>query len=230
MPLPYNLQKLPPEALDVLRYMGKTSRAESAETLEEGTKLTGRLIGKAIRRLVNYDYIHMVDAYTYSLTTDGNLAVKQLADYDATENDETVKAKAALAQRRLTVVMPRSFVPGRPTDVYFGVNPPDGQQIPLSGTAHIELKISAVGGTLSVNNVSLDIPPDKAAAPRKVGLTPAQLGKPVRVRVDAFQAFEFDSMEPLGGMYFDVQVSTEPVAKDATSRAVGMDLLLKPPR
>src|SRR5689334_2193939 len=117
MPLPYNLQKLPPEALDVLRYMGKTSRAESAETLEQGTKMSGRLIGKAIRRLVNYDYISMQDAYTYALTTDGNLAVKQLAEYDATENDETVKAKsAALAQRRLTVVMPRSFLPGRLTE------------------------------------------------------------------------------------------------------------------
>src|SRR5436190_23701390 len=107
MPLPYNLQKLPPEALDVLRYMGTTSHSESAETLEEGTKLTARLIGKAIRRLVNYDYIHMEDAYTYSLTTDGNLAVKQLAEYDAAENnDDTQKSmSASLAQRRLTVVM-----------------------------------------------------------------------------------------------------------------------------
>jgi hypothetical protein len=232
MSLPFNLQKLPPEALDVLRYMGKTATSATTDQLEDGTGIAARTIGKAIRRLVNYDYISLGVDGGYQLTSDGQIAVKQIAEYDAETGNAPAVAKTEFkVQRRLTVVMPRSLVAGKSTDLYIGVNPPAvDDQSKLPGTAHIELKLSAVGGTLSSGNVALDIPPDKAAAPSKISLTPVQAGKAIRVRIDAFQAFEFDSMEPLGGMYFDVQVTTQPVEKDATRRAVGMDVALRPPR
>ena len=235
MPLPFNLQKLPPEALDVLRYMGKTPGSQTVETLEQGAGLSARLIGKSIRRLVNYDYIHMTSGTTYELTTDGNVAVQQIAQYDAESanaGDQRAQAPSG-TPRHLTVVLPRALAVGRATDVYFGVNAPDNSGSKLPGTVHVELKISAVNGTISADNVSLAIPPDKASAPGKIALTPATGNKIVRVRVDAFQSYEFDSMESLGGMYFDVQIAPEPgqaPAAPGTSRAVGMDLLLKPPR
>lgn len=234
MSLPFNLQKLPPEALDTLRYMGKVSKQVLPNEIEDGANLSYRLVGKAIRRLINADFIQIdISSGTYQLTTDGKIAVEQLAEYDAQAgSDSTKSAPVAAAQRRLTVVMPRAFAAGQANDLYFGVNSPAAAQTLLPDTAHIELKVSAVGGTLSTGSVSLDIPPDKAAQPGVVKLTPQLPGKPVRVRVDAFQSFEFDSMESLGGMYFDVQVP-ETGARAATpsaSRAVGMDLALKPPR
>jgi len=233
MPLPFNLQKLPPEALDILRVMGKASGAVTADQMEQDSGLAYRLVGKAIRRLVNFDYIRLNLANnTYELTTDGQIAVNQLTEYEAAlSTDETVVGRTSLVvMRRLTVVMPRTFSAGNPTEIYFGVNPPTGDIPQLPGNVHVMLKVSAVGGTLSGADVTLEIPPDKAAAPGRLALTPAEPGRPVRVRVDAFQASEYDTLnlEPLGGMYFDVQVATQPVPTDATSRAVGMDLAVKP--
>src|SRR5258706_7997897 len=235
MSLPFNLQKLPPEALDTLRFMGKVSGQVLPEDIENGANLSYRLVGKAIRRLINADYIQIdISSGSYQLTTDGKIAFQQLTEYDAATAGSTdaKTASATVAQRRLTVVMPRAFVAGQANDLYIGVNPPAPAQELLPETAHIELKVSAVGGTLSTGSISLDIPPDKAAQPSLLKLTPQQPGKPVRVRVDAFQSFEFDSMEALGGMYFDVQVpeSGAPAATPSASRAVGMDLALKPPR
>jgi len=235
MSLPFNLQKLPPEALDTLRFMGKVSKEVLPNEIEDGASLSYRLVGKAIRRLINADYIQIdISSGTYQLTTDGKIAVQQLAEYDAQigGNASAKTAPATVAQRRLTVVMPRAFAAGQANDLYFGVNAPGAAQPLLPETAHIELKVSAVGGTLSNGSVSLDIPPDKAAQPGVVKLMPQQAGKAIRVRVDAFQSFEFDSMESLGGMYFDVQVpeSGAPAAVPSASRAVGMDLALKPPR
>jgi hypothetical protein len=142
-------------------------------------------------------------------------------------SDGTKASTVTLASRRLTVVIPRAFVAGQSNDLYFGVNPPTASTL-LPDTAHIELKVSVVGGTISTDTVSLAVPPDKAAQPSVVKITPQQSGRPIRVRVDAFQSFEYDSMEALGGMYFDVQVGDASAAPN--SRAVGMELSLKPPR
>jgi hypothetical protein len=122
-------------------------------------------------------------------------------------------------------VMPHRIAIGRSTDVYFGVNPPDAPKPVSSGPARIELRLSAVGGTFSVSSIMLDIPPDRAAVPQKVGLTPLEANKPVRVRVDVFQPSS-NSTQSLGGMYFDVQVVPVTAQADATTRAVGMDLTL----
>jgi len=229
MPLPFNLQRLPSEALDLLRFMGKTPGSISTDYMEEHSGLSARLIGKSIRRLINYDYIIMNVRDEYELTTEGKVAVQELAVHDAGANsDETLRTRPGqVIQRRLTVVIPRSFVVNRPTDMYFGVNPPTPDNPTLADSVQVELRISSVGGKLSGSNVSLEIPPDRAAAPGKLTLTPTQLGKNVRVRVDAFQSVDITTLEPLGGMYFDVTVSTEVEPGDSTSRAVGMDLMLR---
>src|SRR5690349_3564095 len=197
MPLPFNLQKLPPEALDVLRMMGKASSPVTADQIEQDSGLTYRLVGKAIRRLVNFDYIKLNLANNmYELTTDGQIAAKQLAEYELqSSTDDTVVGRASLVvARRLTVVMPRSLVAGQASEIYFGVNPPAAETPQLPGNLHVMLKVSAVGGTLNSADLTLEIPPDKAAAPGRLALTPAVAGKPVRVRVDAFQTGEHDTL------------------------------------
>jgi hypothetical protein len=229
MPLPFNLQKLPPEALDLLRFMGKFDGAASTDDMEEQSGLSARLIGKSIRRLINYDYIVMNVHGQYELTTDGKVAVQELAVHDAgADSDVTLRTRPGqVIPRRLTVVIPRTFIVNRPTDMYFGVNPPTPENPTMSDSVQIELRISSIGGKLSGSNVSLDVPPDRAAAPGKLSLTPTQLGKMIRVRVDAFQSVDITTLEPLGGMYFDVPVATDADPIDSTSRAVGMDLMIR---
>ena len=118
---------------------------------------------------------------------------------------------------------------GIPAELFIGVNAPTGSTR-LSGEANIEIKLRAVGGMLSTQYVALTIPADKASQPERVRLTPTQAERPVRVRVDAFQSNDFDAAEPLGWTYFDVPVAVEVSDRDASQRAFGMDLTLKPPR
>src|SRR6478672_2165841 len=82
MSLPFNLQKLPPEALDVLRFLGKTAGGATTEAIEDGTGLASRPVGKAIRRLVTADYISL-SFQGYELTTDGKVAVQELIAFDS---------------------------------------------------------------------------------------------------------------------------------------------------
>src|SRR5690349_25145139 len=113
MTLPYQLQKLPPEALEVLRYLGRAS-VGNADELATGTKLAGRTVGKAIRRLANYDYIVLGADGRYQLTTDGKIAVQQIAEHDATSAGSTGKQQQETpkVQRRLAVVLPRTVAAG----------------------------------------------------------------------------------------------------------------------
>lgn len=230
MVMPYNLQRLPREALEVLRYLISREGHVSTAEMESGTGLSARLVGRAIRRLVNFDQIEMRDGL-YSLTTDGTITARQLLDYEAAlRAEESGQAIVSTYLRRLTVVMPRVMRANTPADMFIGVNPPSAGAALLPEDAQVDLRISAAGGVLSIFQLSLLIPPDKAAVPGRVSLTPAQPGRPVRVRVDAFQLIDLDEAHPLGGMYFDVRVPTQPDPDERTVRAVGMDLMLKPPR
>ncbi len=240
MSLPFSLQKLPPEVLNALRYLGKVSAA-TADDLGTGAGLGPRLVGKAIRRLVNAGYIVLTPDDTYQLTTDGKLATQQIAEYDQ-EMPNTgssqptqepvvsqIQAQAPVqVERHLSVVLPRRLPAGRTSDLYVGISPPTGEHR-LLGPVRIELRAGAAGGAISPGNLWLDVPPDGATAPGKFSLTPAQPGRAIRVRVDAFQMFGFDQLEPLGGIYFDAHVSMDSTP-DPTTRAVGMDIVLKPTR
>src|SRR5260221_7975370 len=139
MSLPFNLQKLTPEALDTLRFMGKVSGQVLPEDIENGANLSYRLVGKAIRRLINADYIQIdISSGSYQLTTDGKIAFQQLTEYDAAtagkNNPKTPPASAA--QRRPKLVRPRSFIPRRSTYLFNDVNPPSPTQELLPATAH----------------------------------------------------------------------------------------------
>ncbi len=230
MELPFTLQRLPPEALDVLRFLHKHQAAAASAEIEQGAQLSARLVGRAIRRLINFRLIqYSLD--NYELTGDGALAARQLADYDAAIAAAAGSGRAELPKvpRRLTVVMPRVLRANTSTDLFVGVNPPTANTPQLTQAVHITLRVSALGGVLGSSDFSLVVPVDKAAQPAKVSLTPDQAGRAVRVRIDAFQAVDADHLqfEPLGGMYFDVRVSMDS-SQDAALRAVGMDMLLKP--
>jgi hypothetical protein len=231
MLMPYNLQRLPREALEVLRFMLTQQEAVSPAQIEAGAGLHTRLVGRAIRRLVNYDQIEMPArrSGTYVLTEDGRITARQLLEYEAAQHSagkqDGVAAKVYL--RRLTVVVPRALRADVPSVIYVGVNPPTSGDPVLPEAAQLSLRLSAVGGALSAQQLSLSVPPDKAAAPSRLNLVPAQAGRPVRVRMDAYQLIDLDEAHPLGGMYFDVKAPLTPDPDDKSVRAVGIDLMFK---
>lgn len=229
MELPFTLQRLPPEALEVLRFLHKHQAAAESAEIERGAQLSARLVGRAIRRLINFRLIQF-NLDKYELTSDGQIAARQLAEYDAAMTaHQGGRAEPPRVPRRLTVVVPRVLRANTPTELFVGVNPPTANTPLLPQPAHLTLRASALGGTLSLSEFALEVPVDKAAVPAKLTLTPDQAGRAVRVRIDAFQAVDADQLqfEPLGGMYFDVRVSMD-ATQDNALRAVGMDVLLKP--
>lgn len=228
MSLSFNLQRLPPEALSVLRFLGRHSAAISTRDMEMALNLSPRAIGRAIRRLVNYSLIQMDYNGWYQLTGDGRRAFEQLTDHEnrAPQVAPTVtETSMARVTRRLTIVLPPNAIGARPVTLYIGVNPSSDASL-LSHPAQVELRLGAIGGTLSSNKVSLDVPPQRAATPTTVTITAQPSARKVRVRIDAFQIRDIDRVDEVGNMYFDIPVRTESVAEDATRRAVGTDLTL----
>jgi len=111
MSLSFNLQRLPPEALGVLRFLGRHPTAVSTHDMESALDLSSRAIGRAIRRLVNYSLIQMDYNGAYQLTGDGRRAFEQLSEQDRrTPQGVTAVPGAARVIRRLTIVLPPSAI------------------------------------------------------------------------------------------------------------------------
>jgi hypothetical protein len=88
-----DLQKLPPNALDVIRYLDTHDDQGTIDEIIEGTGLSERGSRKAIRRLVTRYYADMPDQDFYRLTEKGKEAAGELRAYDG----ENVPAAAPAA-------------------------------------------------------------------------------------------------------------------------------------
>ena len=84
MELPYSLQTLPPEAVDILRYYASISTdAAHADAIVDGAGLSERGFGKGIRRLVTKNYLVMSSDQVYRLTEQGRRLIDELQGYDS---------------------------------------------------------------------------------------------------------------------------------------------------
>lgn len=82
MSLPPDLQRLPPEALDVIRCLSNQEQGAEVDTIRETTGLSERGFRKAIRRIVTLKYAQMPDRDFYVLTDKGREAVQALLAHD----------------------------------------------------------------------------------------------------------------------------------------------------
>ena len=90
--LPPDLQKLPPQALDVIRYLDTHDDQGTVDEIIEGTGLSERGLRKAIRRLVTRFYADMPDQDFYRLTDKGREAAGELRAYDGENVPEATPA------------------------------------------------------------------------------------------------------------------------------------------
>jgi len=205
-----DLQKLPPQALELLRYLGRNQVDSGDENaLAIGADMTRRSIGKAIRRLVTNNYMFMDDARVYFLTQKGKQAIADLATYDAASPQPAQTGPATIAYD-LCAVIPGQLTPKQPNECQIGLSPDNSEAVEKD--TQILLRFHVTGGQIATRNAVLDLSSSTSMPFTSVKITPQT--DEVRVRVEAFRMMGMDALEEAGGMYFDVTTGADnqPVA------------------
>lgn len=225
MELPYHLKTLPPDALDVLRYLGTLEdwRAYKDEICEQ-VGLTDRGFGKVIRRLVTKGYTVMDGNQVYRLTAQGQDSVEELMAYDAAYplGEPTANTAAERLARRLVLVIPSIVVSGAPTTAYLGFHPaPD-----FDLQSDVVTRLTVVnGGPDTPQEAVFDL--DDGAAQYAFEITPGQYNR-LRLRVEVYQLGPNpDDINVAGGMYVDVDVTANPDNGRAPLVAYGTDVFIE---
>ena len=223
--MPYSLQTLPPEAVDILRYYAQNNvDLAHTDSIIDGSGLSERGFGKGIRRLVTKNYVGMSSDQVYRLTDAGRRVIEELkASGGDMPTTAAARAEARFVRRRLVLVAPSKLTPNQPAEVVLGFEEANDDES-LNAPANLLFR-------LSVTNGEPHIP--QAAS---VMLTNRQMQKKfeisagnytaARVRIEVCQyqddGEEFDFC---GGMYVDLPVSAQ--AGSAGWAAYGVDVILK---
>jgi hypothetical protein len=252
MSLPFDLQKLPPQAVDVLRFLDAHGGSADVDTIMEGTGLSERMFGKAIRRLVTRSYVEMPEQGLYVVATKGEPLVQQLREYDGTgepgDSGDTptitdhgpaeIPAGSATSgstpsttgpaghERRLSVVINRELVISSTAVLMAGFDAPAGDSLPLAEPARVVLRVSAPDCDLSPAERPLEVEPDTGAGPARFELTPRREGR-VRIKVEVLQLVAADTIHRLGGMFFDLNVAGFPTPKNAELQTLSTSVALR---
>ncbi len=225
MELPYSLQTLPPEAVDILRYYA-TLNADSAHTdsIVDGAGLTDRGFGKGIRRLVTKNYLVMSSDQVYRLTEQGKRVITELKASDSDSGSKTSgRSDERFIRRRLILVTPRTLVTGQASAVAVGFDEAADEEY-LNAPVNLLLRFSVLNG--------------EPRRPREVSfmLTNRHVQHPFEVTAGKFTAArmrievlqyrdEGDDFDFCGGMYVDLPVKVEDANPNA--EAFGVDVILK---
>lgn len=201
MELPFHLQTLPPEALDVLRFFHEAGEESDVESICAGTGLSDRGFSKAIKRLVTKGYAAMVEVGIYRLTDNGVTVAGELAEYDANAPAHTEEDDTPTIQRRLVLAAPRTLPAGQPATVLVGFDRAD-----VGGD--IVLQLSMLHGTVNgkrKDTFTLDTEP----AHTQFTVTAESGRRKARLKVEVFQLGPNpDDINEAGGMYVDVDIAT----------------------
>ncbi len=224
MEMPYSLQTLPPEAIDILRYYA-TSALDSAhaDQIVDGAGMSERGFGKGIRRLVTKTYLLMSGDQVYRLTDAGKRVVAELRDYDDEAPPAPRKSEARFMRRHLVLVTPRSLSVNKTVQVVLGFDEADETE-ELQAPVNMLLRLAVVNGdprrpreaSFILSNRHVQQSFEISAG----SYTTARL----RIEVCQYQD-DSDDFEFCGGMYVDLPVSLDDA--DQASAAYGIDVILK---
>lgn len=229
MEMPLNLQTLPPEALDVLRFFGATGQTSAhADEITERADLSDRAFGKAIRRLVTKGYLIMDGDQIYRISDSGKRAVADMLEYDlvtppeARASTAVASASARTALRQLVLVAPRVLKAGDTTAVQVGFEGAEGDEL-LSGVAPVVVRLSVIHGeVVAPFEVTLQV--GNAPIQQQFRVTAGAYTQ-ARLRVQLYQSDESGyEIEPCGGLYADIHVSD---AADLTQTAYGASVMIR---
>jgi hypothetical protein len=196
----------------------------------DGTGLSERGFGKAIRRLVTRYYAEMPEQEFYRLTASGQQAAEDLRAFDGEEapaapSADTIGKLTHL--RQLAVVGPKELIAGSEAVLHIGFNAPADGQDPLKEPGRVILRLSAPGCDVDPVERPLEVAVNAAAGPAQFRVTARQKGS-VRVKVEAFQLLAQDDLQPVGGMFFDLSVAGFPTPASGEMQAWGAQVRLHP--
>jgi DNA-binding MarR family transcriptional regulator len=240
-----DLQKLPPQALDVIRYLDTHDDQGTVDEIIEGTGLSERGLRKAIRRLVTRYYADMPDQDFYRLTEKGKEAAGELRVYDSEDVPAAVDAPSAVpaAQaaseeapaaddprhvRRMSVLVPKELVIRSAVTLRAGFDaPPAGDPVQLQETGRVILRLSAPGCDVEPVERPLDVAVGGPAGPVSFRVTPRIEG-PARFKIEGYQLVSLKDIRPIGGVFFDLNVAGFPTPDSAEVKALGAVMRLYP--
>jgi hypothetical protein len=233
MSLPFELQRLLPQALDVLRYLGTGDGGATTEQIMQGTGLSERTSLKAIRNLVTRYFLEMPEQGHYRLTEIGWQAVQDLRAHDgetphvpappAETPDDWVESSAEPAPRharRLSVFLPSEFVIGSTAILRAGFDAPSDDQTPLIEPGRVILRLNGMYCDVDPSERPLEIMGSAPAGPVRFRVTPYREGV-VRLKLEVFQLVAGQDLVPVGGMYFDQNVASFPTPLSAELQTLG---------
>jgi predicted transcriptional regulator len=224
MEMPYSLQTLPPEAVDILRYYAQLN-ADSAhsDSIVEGAGLTDRGFGKGIRRLVTKNYVVMSSDQVYRLTDGGRRVVEELKSFEGDTPASSARSEARFLRRHLVLVAPTTLPAGESVEIALGFEEADDEEY-LNAPANMLIRLALVNGE------------PKHAREASFMLTNRQMQQSfeitagrfteARVRVEVCQyRDDGDDFDFCGGLYVDLPVSVENTPH--VLAAYGVDVILK---
>ncbi len=228
--LPQELQKLPPQALDVIRCLGKHPDGAWVDDILDGTGLSERGFGKAIRSLVTRYYAEMPEQGFYRLTALGQQAVEDLRLFDGEESPAAPNPELASKLthvRQLAVVGPKELIAGTETLLRVGFNAPADAQNPLEEAGRVIFRLSAPGCDVEPVERPLEVAVNGPSGPVHFRVTARQVGS-VRVKIETFQLIAQDDLQPVGGLFFDLSVAGFPTPASGEVQALGTSVRLYP--
>jgi hypothetical protein len=235
--LPDDLQKLPPQALDVIRYLDTHDDKGTVDEIVAGTGLTVRGFRKAIRRLVTRYYVEMPEQDFYTLTANGKQAADDLRVYDGEEvpaaEPQAPEAPAPPSPaprhaRRLSLLLPKELVIRSAIILRAGFDAPGADEpVPLKEPGRVVLRLSAPGCDVTPVERPIEVAEKAPAGPVGFRVTPRREG-PVRLKIEAYQLVAAKDVRPIGGMFFDLNVSGFPTPDSAEAKALGAVMRLYP--
>ncbi len=227
MELPFHLKALPPEALDVLRYLGSLpDPVAHAVEISDSVGLSDRTFGKVIRRLVTKGYLQMAGDQEYRLTENGQDAVDELAEVESANppiNRPERRATPTITQlrRRMLVVAPRSLKAGQPNTVYVAFQPLN-QPVQRTDVVVRLTAVHAMPGRPQEDALELD----QESAYLSFKVTPDMV-KRVRLKTQVYQVGPNpDDIAVAGGLYIDLDVQPPGDETAVGMTAFGADLTL----
>lgn len=206
MSLPYELTTIPPQALEVLRFLGRANvDTADADELTAGANLSEKGFSKAIKRLVTKGYLTMGEARTYHLTPKGFKAIEDIQEYDINAPQNIQIAQDSITYD-LCAVIPSTIAAQQKISIQVGLEP-QGIEIPAQET-QLVLRFEVVDGEVSPREAVVAVSSSQSMAHTSVELKPNPNKSQLRFRIEAFQLNDIDGLEVAGGMYIDIPIGS----------------------
>lgn len=223
MEMPYNLQTLPQEAIDILRYYASLNAdAAHADAIVDGTGLSDRGFGKGIRRLVTKNYVAMSSDQEYRLTDSGRRVIEEVRNFSGDLTGATSNGEARFLRRHLVVVAPRTLPADQPVEIALGFAEANDDEY-LNEPAELLLRVSVVNGEPR-RPTETQFTLTNRDTQQAFEITAGRFTT-ARIRVEICQYREDgDAYDFCGGLYVDLPVTTGAAGDKA---AYGSEVILK---